>query len=265
MLISVGRNINYKYLLADSCHNKNIDMLKLLIKSGANINDNLSIVSFAYYYLPSSQEKELDTIFLNAGVSLHVIREIKNGTHESIPKIIQEIKFKKFNSKTNIDNLGVDIQVETLQQDEISLEQQKYNQSIIDVIEAERKEQIDNIILSNSDKQIWNTVRSAISIFGVIPLDALEKSSGETKEFILKLMLIVKDYFGDTDLYYEKYIKSNKDWFKYWENALVWFRRCQNLDKSLISNPEEPIKYPPSSSSKVLSKKLTPPKNTGNK
>ena len=27
-MISVGKNINYKYLLASSCHNKNIDMLK---------------------------------------------------------------------------------------------------------------------------------------------------------------------------------------------------------------------------------------------
>lgn len=264
-MINAGININYKYLLVSSCHNKNIDMLRLLINSGANINENLSIVSQAYYYLPSSQEKELDTIFLNAGVSRNVIREIKNGTHESIPKFILEIKFKKFDSKTNIDNSDDDIQAETLQQIEISPEQQKYNQSIIDIIESERKEQIVKIISSNFDEPIWNSVRSAISIFGVIPLDALEKSSGETKEFILKLMLIVKNYFGDIDLYYEKYINSNKDWFEYWENALVWFRRCQTFDKTLISNPEEPIKYPSIPSGKVLTKKLTPPRNTENK
>lgn len=236
ILISVSKNINYKYLLPSSCHNKNIDILKLLIKSGANINENLSTVSLAYYYLPSSQEKELETIFLNAGVPLDAIRAIKNGNHESIPKFIQEIKFKKFNSKSNIDNLGVDIQVEIRQQNEILLEQQKYNESIINVIEVERKEQIVKIISSNSVETIWDSVRSAICIFGVIPLDAIEKSSGETKEFILKLMLIVKKYFGDTDLYYEKYLKSNKDWFEYWKNALVCFRRCQTLDKTLISN-----------------------------
>ena len=256
VLIDVDMTVDYKYLLVSACQNKNIDMLKLLIKSGANIMENLSTIYRAYYYLPSSNEKELDSIFFNAGVSPEIIREIKTGTHKSIPNIFKELM--KDNIHT-INNNNLNVLLEKKQID-ISDEQQKYNQNIIDVIEAERKEQIDRIVASNSEKTSWDSVRAVISIFGVIPLDALEKSSGETKNFILKLMLIVKNYFGDTDLYYEKYIKTNKDWFEYWKNAFVWFRRCQTLDKTLISNPEEPIKYPPISISKVLTKKLTPPK-----
>lgn len=238
MLINAGANVNYK---------------PSQLESHLKLCKHLSIVYFACLW--RDYKLEILELLKKAGISDEMI----SSTQSMINKYNQslrenEISWKNRNKATSTSNTLLNNQL----QNGLTQEQQEYIQSIIDIIEKRKKTDIEKILLSDTTEQY--KVVYAISIFGDIPIDALEKDIPELNDFILKLMLIVKKYFGDDDCNYKKYEEVSKKWFDSNPKSLIWFKRCQTLDKTLISNPEEPIKYPPILSGKVLTKKLTPPK-----
>lgn len=179
---------------------------------------------------------------------------------ESLEKLSIEEKKKIINSKWWIDN-GYREPAGNVLSNEIKkyyIEPAIYGTPVpVD----NRIKDILNINANNIQKAFDNTSDTsytyAISVLAKLPLISLEAGNDEDKEIIFNLIEIVYNHFGDNEKRYDEFLIFNQKYLENNINLIAWLERCKKFnqikEKKQISN------------NLVLSKKLTPLRNTGNK